>query len=114
MQMQNELYDDVDRDALMRIFQQESEEGLAAMEQALVAFEQNQADAEALQTLFRAAHTLKGNAGCLGFTDLAALTHGIEDVLDRLRSGASASREIVDLLLESLDAVRTLLAETRA
>jgi two-component system chemotaxis sensor kinase CheA len=106
--------EDVDRDGLVRLFLEEAGEGLASMEQALVALEQSPDDADAVQSLFRAAHTLKGNALSLGYTDLAALTHGLEDVLDRLRSGAiDAERAVVDLLLESVDALRTMLAEVR-
>jgi len=106
--------EDVDRDGLVRLFLEESGEGLTAMEQALVALEQHPDDDDAVQALFRAAHTLKGNALSLGFTDLAALTHGLEDVLDRLRSGAiEAERPVVDLLLESVDALRGMLGEVR-
>ena|SRR5260221_13373882 len=103
--------EDVDRDALVRLFFEEAEEGLAAMEQALVALEERPADTEALQIVFRVAHTLKGNASSLGFRDLAELTHGLEGVLDRLRSGSVAvSREVIDVLLESVDVLREMLA----
>lgn len=104
---------DVDRDALVSLFFEEAEEGLVAMEQALVALEERPADSEALQTVFRVAHTLKGNASSLGFADLAEVTHGLESVLDLLRSGSVAvSREVVDVLLESVDVLREMLAET--
>jgi two-component system chemotaxis sensor kinase CheA len=105
---------DVDRDVLMRLFFEESEEGLAAMEHALLVLEEAPEDASSLQTLFRVAHTLKGNAGSLGFADLAAMTHGLEDVLARLRASAlEVGREVVDLLLESVDVLRAMLAEAR-
>jgi two-component system chemotaxis sensor kinase CheA len=105
---------DLDRLALHRLFFEESEEGLITMEEALVALEQTPGDTDALHSLFRAAHTLKGNAQSLGFTELAALTHGLEDVLDRLRSGGLVlTREVIDLLLECVDGLRTLLAEAK-
>jgi two-component system chemotaxis sensor kinase CheA len=105
---------DADRDVLTRLFFEESEEGLLAMEHALLMLEETPADAESLSTLFRVAHTLKGNAGSLGFVDLAAMTHGLEDVLDRLRGGSLAvSRDVVDLLLTSLDILRQMLTEAR-
>ena len=105
---------DVDHDALVRLFFEESEEGLLAMEEALVALE-CRGDSEALGTLFRVAHTLKGNAASLGFTDLAEVTHRLEDVLDRLRSSALAvDRDVIDVLLESVDLLREMLAEARA
>jgi len=104
---------DVDHDALVRLFFEESEEGLLAMEEALVALESH-GDPEALGTLFRVAHTLKGNAASLGFTELAEVTHGLEDVLDRLRSSALAvDRDVIDVLLESVDVLRELLAEAK-
>jgi two-component system chemotaxis sensor kinase CheA len=103
---------DVDRDALVSLFSEEAEEGLVAMEQALVALEERPADTEALQTVFRVAHTLKGNASSLGFADLAEVTHGLESVLDLLRAGSmGVSREVVDVLLESVDVLREMLAE---
>ena len=105
---------DVDRDALLSLFFEESEEGLSAMEQALLALEEAPSEPEPLKTLFRAAHTLKGNSGSLGFVELAALTHGLEDVLDRLRRGSLAvDRSVIDLLLVSVDALRALLREAR-
>lgn len=105
---------DIERDALTRLFFEESEEGLLAMEHALLVIEESPADAESLNTLFRVAHTLKGNAGSLGFAELAAMTHGLEDVLDRLRGGAlTVTRDVVDLLLTSLDVLRAMLTEAR-
>jgi two-component system chemotaxis sensor kinase CheA len=106
---------DVDREALDRLFFEEAEEGLTAMEHALVALEADPADPEPLSTLFRAAHTLKGNAGSLGYAELSALTHALEDVLERLRAGTLAvERPVIDLLLESVDALRSMLAEAKA
>jgi two-component system, chemotaxis family, sensor kinase CheA len=64
---------EIDKDALVRLFFEESEEGLAAMEQALVTLEQRPGDGDALKTAFRVAHTLKGNAASLGFAEPAAL-----------------------------------------
>jgi two-component system chemotaxis sensor kinase CheA len=105
---------DVDLEALHRLFFEEAEEGLGTMEMALVALEQTPADHDALQALFRVAHTLKGNAQSLGFSELAALTHGLEDVLDRVRAGGLVlGREVIDLLLECVDALRRLLAEAK-
>ena len=105
---------DVDRDALVQLFFEESDEGLASMEEALVAIESGSAVADGLKTLFRVAHTLKGNAASLGFAELAEVTHEVEGVLDRLRSGSLAmSRQVADLLLASVDTLRELLREAR-
>jgi len=105
---------EIDKDALVRLFFEESEEGLAAMEQALVTLEQRPGDGDALKTAFRVAHTLKGNAASLGFAELAGVTHEVEDVLDRLRSGSlEASQQVTDLLLAAVDTLREMLAEAR-
>ena len=105
---------DADREALFRLFFEEAEEGLLAMEQALMALEESPQDLEPQRTLFRVAHTIKGNAVSLGFSDLAAMTHGLEDGLDALRSGSAVvTREVIDLLLESVDALRDLLTEAK-
>jgi two-component system chemotaxis sensor kinase CheA len=70
---------------------------------------------DALKVVFRAAHTLKGNAASLGFTEIAEMTHELENVLDCLRSGSLAvSRPVTDLLLESVDALRAMFSETLA
>jgi chemotaxis response regulator CheB len=74
---------ELDFDGLMRTFVGECEESLQAMEQALLALESRPDDEEPVQTLFRMAHSLKGNAMSLGFADLADFTHGLEEVLDR-------------------------------
>jgi two-component system chemotaxis sensor kinase CheA len=102
----------VDYAAVLEVFLAESQEGLAAMEQALLALEAQPDDEAQLQTLFRMAHTLKGNAASLGLADLATLTHALEDVLERLRSRESAlTDDVVTLLLESLDALGEMLAD---
>ena len=103
--------EDADRDALRRLFFEEAEEGLLAVEEALIALERGQAQDEGLRVLFRGAHTLKGNAASLGFDELAEVTHHLEDVLERLRAGAlEVNRAVVDVLLASVDLLRSLLA----
>jgi two-component system, chemotaxis family, sensor kinase CheA len=105
---------DADRGALLRLFFEEAQEGLAAMEQALLAMEASPSDREALKTVFRVAHTLKGNAQSLGFDELVEVTHHLEDVLDRMRSGhIPPTRDVVDLLLASVDVLRGMLEEAK-
>jgi two-component system, chemotaxis family, sensor kinase CheA len=101
---------ELDFEGLMQTFLGECEESLHAMEQALLALETRPEDHEHVQTLFRMAHSLKGNAMSLGFTDLAEFTHGLEEVLDRLRSReVPVTEEAVSLLLVSVDALREML-----
>ena len=102
---------DVDYQALLAVFQAEARENLATMEESLVLLEQQPDDAEVVNTLFRMAHTLKGNADGLGLRPLAELGHALEDLLQSFREGElRVTPARVDVLLESVDALRTLLA----
>ncbi len=101
-----------DRKALLGVFLAEAEERLVQMEEALVALEEHPGDDELLQAIFRAAHTLKGNAATLGFGALTEFTHVLEDLLERVRNRSLAvTPPLVTLLLESVDALRQLLAD---
>jgi len=100
---------DFDRDELLAIFSAETEDNLREMEEAFVRLESAPDDVETLQAVFRAAHTIKGNAGGLGFPALARFAHALEDVLDRIRSGSLAlSTSIATVLLEAVDGLREL------
>jgi two-component system, chemotaxis family, sensor kinase CheA len=107
-----EHFSAVDYEALLEVFLAESFEGVAAMEESLLGLESHRDDVAQVQTLFRLAHTLKGNAASLGLADLAELTHSLEDVLERLRSDAVfATDDVVTVLLESMDVVREMLGD---
>src|SRR5258708_32572226 len=98
---------DIDRQEIVQSFHVESEENCSAMEQALMTLEQYPQNREVLEELFRAAHTFKGNASCLGFTLLAEVAHTLEDYLDALRAGTNQlTPEIVTQLLETVDVLR--------
>jgi two-component system chemotaxis sensor kinase CheA len=103
---------DVDYPALLAMFQEEAGENLASMEEALVGLEHAPDDDERLNTLFRAAHTIKGNSDSLGLRPLAELAHALEDLLELFRGRRlPVTRERIDVLLESVDALRGLLAQ---
>ena len=100
----------IDRAELIPIFSAESEENLREMELRFVQLESTPGDLETLQAIFRAAHTIKGNAASLGFPSLAKFAHGVEDVLDRLRTGTtSLTTPLATLLLRSVDVLRQLI-----
>ena len=91
---------DLDLEVLIQEFLRESEDGLAAMEEALIALEAD-ATAERLGTVFRIAHTLKGNALAVGFAGVAELSHVLEDLLSKMREGLlEAGPECITLLLQ--------------
>jgi two-component system chemotaxis sensor kinase CheA len=101
----------LDRAELLQIFSAESEENLREMEVAFVQLESAPQDEETLQAIFRAAHTIKGNAAGLGFPALAKFAHGVEDVLDGLRTGAMVlTTPLATILLQTVDALRQLVA----
>ncbi|GGP22726.1 chemotaxis protein CheA [Silvimonas iriomotensis] len=74
---------DMARDALV----QEARELLSAMEAALLQIESSGVDSEAINAIFRAAHTIKGSAGLFAFNRIVSFTHIVESVLDRVRNG---------------------------
>jgi len=101
----------LDRAELLQIFTAESEENLRDMEVSFVQLESAPQDEETLQAIFRAAHTIKGNAAGLGFPALAKFAHGVEDVLDGLRTGAMVlTTPLATILLQTVDALRQLVA----
>lgn len=68
------------------------------------------ADEETINTIFRAAHSIKGGAGTFGFNEVADFTHIVETLLDELRSGKQpVTPDLVNLLLESVDCIKALL-----
>lgn len=78
----------------------ESRELLEDMEAALLRIENQPDDADLINAIFRAAHTIKGSSGVFGFDAVEAFTHVVENVLDRTRNGKLAiSGELVALLL---------------
>ncbi len=112
MDAANDVDGDVDLELLLHTFLGEAEEQLAEMEQGLVALEGNAGDSDALEATFRAAHTLKGNAASMGYTAVAELAHGLEDLLDRLRHRAlEPTGSLVTLLLGSVDTIRRVVKD---
>jgi two-component system chemotaxis sensor kinase CheA len=88
-------------------FFEEALEHLSSMEALLLELDIGRPDAEALNGIFRAAHSVKGGAGIFGFQSLADLTHVLESLLDRLRKGTLApSKRLVDLVLSTCDVMR--------
>nr|WP_298120027.1 chemotaxis protein CheA [uncultured Pseudoxanthomonas sp.] len=93
-------------------FFEESREGLEAMEAGLLSLEQGNRDGDLINSIFRAAHSIKGGSATFGFDAIAGMTHVLETLLDELRAGQRAvSPPAVDAMLASVDVLRALLAE---
>ncbi|MCP4655974.1 MAG: chemotaxis protein CheA [bacterium] len=104
-----------DREALLRTFLAEVEEALGLMEEALIVLERSPDDEDALATVFRLAHSLKGNAEMFEFSRVAELAHVLEDLLERLRHhDLAVTSELITLLLQALDALREMVPEAVA
>lgn len=101
-------------DPTLQVFFDEAFELLRAFEEGILGLERTPEDQELLHSVFRAAHTIKGNSGMLGFERIAGLAHALEDLLSRLRSGErQVTPAIVTILLRSGDSLRTLLTQAR-
>ncbi|MDH4133866.1 MAG: chemotaxis protein CheA, partial [Gammaproteobacteria bacterium] len=95
-------------------FFEESFEGLDSMESGLLNLQAGTPDADTINTIFRAAHSIKGGSGTFGFGDVAKFTHVLETLLNEMRDGRrSATPEAVNLLLESVDCLREMLTAVR-
>ena len=88
----------------LETFAQEVDELLTAMEEALLGLEGSPDDADSINSIFRAMHTIKGSSGLFGFDDVVAFTHEAETVLDRVRNGERAiDAELISVLLACKD-----------
>lgn len=102
---------DFDRDAVFAAFLAESEEGLDKMEQVLLQMESSPSDPELINTIFRVAHSIKGNARSLELNELAGFAHVVEDLLDIIREQQTLlTGEVISLLLRAVDEMRAMLA----
>jgi two-component system, chemotaxis family, sensor kinase CheA len=96
-------------DRFREMFYEEARELLIGLEEGLMDLERRQGDRAHLDKTFRAAHSLKGAAAMVGLAKLAEFTHGIEAVLDRIRSGSMAvDSEVITTLLEARDHLQAM------
>ncbi len=108
-----ELPSDTDLD-LLSDFLTESNECLVGAEAALLELEADPAHEEAINTVFRAFHTVKGTSAFLGLTRVAAFAHEAESLLSRVRDNEIAySQACAELSLASADMLKALLAEVK-
>ncbi|MHC9417791.1 chemotaxis protein CheA [Sphingomonas citri] len=104
----------MDLDAIQQIFFQECEEGLAGMEGAFAALRAENYDAETINGIFRAVHSIKGGAGAFGHERLQAYTHQYETLLDLLRSGAlTLTPALTNLIVAAFDMLADHVAAAR-
>ena len=93
---------------LLSDFVLESREHLAAIENRSLALEQDPGNSEAIHSIFRAFHTIKGLAGFLELDAVRQVSHNVETVLDLARNGKlSVTSHVIDVVLESADYLKT-------
>lgn len=97
------------------IFIRESQEQITELNNSLLTLESNPEDAEAMDAIFRTAHTLKGNSAAMGYENASTLAHALEDLLDEVRQERIAvAPELMDLLFDGIDELEAMLAEISA
>jgi two-component system chemotaxis sensor kinase CheA len=105
---------DLEMEEIIKVFFEESFECLDAMESGLLTLDAA-ADRETINTIFRAAHSIKGGAGTFGFMEIAEFTHSVETLLDEMRNGVRAvTPDAVQVLLQSVDVIREMTQSAQA
>jgi len=99
-----------DIEEILEDFLVEAFELIEQLDQDLVELDSRPEDLELLNSIFRVAHTIKGSSSFLSFDILTKLTHHMEDVLNKARKGElKLNEDIMDVVLESIDMMKTLL-----
>jgi two-component system chemotaxis sensor kinase CheA len=108
-------YLDPGNEELLKDFFSEAQSQVDVLEQNILAIENDPKNKDAVDEIFRAAHTLKGGAATVRMSELSEFTHAVEDLLDAVREGViGISGEIVDALLSAVDVVKAMLASRAA
>lgn len=99
----------MDTSQYMTMFLEESMDNLQNLNESLLDLEQDPNDVDKLNEIFRVAHTIKGMAATMGFSDIAELTHKMEDVLSKFREGElKVTQQVVTVLFDCLDTLERM------
>ena len=91
----------------LEIFLDETNEHLQNLNTQILNLEQNPEDSDTINEIFRAAHSLKGMAGTMGYKRMQNLTHDMENVFSEVRAGnIKVGPEMIDTLFQCLDALQ--------
>lgn len=103
-------YLDPGNEELLKDFFVEAYAQIDVLEQNILVLENDTTNADAIDEIFRAAHTLKGASATVQMDELTEFTHLVEDVFDAIRSGSQAvDSDLVDTLLRSVDVIKEML-----
>ena len=99
-------------DQYLDAFIRESEEAITELNNSLLELESDPSNTEAMDSIFRTAHTLKGNFGAMGFDNAANLAHAMEDLLDEMRQGEmEVTPDLMDLVFAGVDQIEVIVGE---
>lgn len=105
-------YLDPNNEELLRDFFSEAEQQVDTLESNILVVESDPSNHDAIDEIFRAAHTLKGGSATVEMMELAEFTHKVEDVLDEIRSDRlTIDEDVIDVLLTSIDVIKAMLDE---
>ncbi|SHK30813.1 chemotaxis protein CheA [Desulforamulus aeronauticus] len=91
------------------VFIDELEEKIQVINDGLLALERDEGNPDIIQEIFRAAHTIKGSSGIMGYQGMASLTHEMENLFDKIRHGEiHVTSVMVNVLFEALDTLKAL------
>lgn len=100
----------MDTSQYLDLFIDETKEHLQSLNEHVLVLEKEPENADTVNEIFRAAHTLKGMAGTMGFARMQRLTHDLENVFSEIRNGnMKASPKLIDVLFRGLDALESYL-----
>lgn len=92
-----------------KLYLEEADQYLQEMNKNLLILEKDPADTQALNVIFRSAHTLKSSAASMGYQKTADLAHRMEDILDQIRRQAiKVNQGVIDLLFEAFDSLELM------
>jgi len=102
--------DELDMGAYRQVFLSESAEYLQGIVDALLTLESDPEDLEPVEAVFRAAHSLKGMSGTMGYERTASLTHTMESLMDTVRKREQpVTGDLIDVVLRATDTLRELI-----
>jgi two-component system chemotaxis sensor kinase CheA len=102
---------EVEEHKLLHAFLEESEELLEKLSQALLELEKEPENLQLVHEIFRLTHSLKSESALIGFNNLSELAHRLEDVFERIRSGALTLRqELLDVILSAADLIHEMVS----
>jgi len=95
---------------ILEVFREEATERLDSMVETLLALESGDAPDDAIDSLFRDAHSIKGSAGMVGIEEVRTIAHTMEDTLEEARKQGTFSKELTEPMLQATDALRRAVA----